>query len=129
MASSAPDNQAAPDAGYIAALKRVIEELHECSSEHLETAHVHETFLGRTVWQGPVEVFAVTDHPRARKCYAWIRPQLGKRKRSRFFAVLGNSAVQTPLDAVKFVLVASSAPLINEFSKLGEHIETEKQHV
>jgi hypothetical protein len=119
MAFSAPDNNA-PDQGYIAALKRVIEELHACSPEHRETVHVRETFLGRTVWQGNVEVFTVTGHPRARTCYAWIKPRTRKRKRSRFFAVLGNSAIQSALDAVKFVHVASSAPLIDELSKQGE---------
>jgi hypothetical protein len=34
--------------------------------------------------------------------------------------VLGNSAIQSALDAVKFVHVASSAPLIDELSKQGE---------
>ena len=111
------------DQGYIDALQRIIAELHGCSSEHVETVAVHEVFLGRTMWQGNVEVFAVTGHPRAQRCYAWIHPRTRKRKRSRFFAVLGSSAVKSALDAVKFMLVSTSAPLINEFSTVSESRE------
>lgn len=123
MVSLAPANNGSGQ-GYIAALRRIIAELHECSSEHVETVHVHETFLGRTVWQGNVEVFAICGHPRARTCYAWIHLPSRRRKRSRFFAVLGSSAVKSALDAVKFVLVSTSAPLVNEFSKMGENAGT-----
>jgi hypothetical protein len=122
MASSFPDD-APPDRDYIVALQRIIAELHGCSSEHIESVHIHEMFLGRTVWQGNVEVFTVFAHPRAQKCYAWIHPRTRRRKRSRFFAVLGSSAVKSALDAVKFVLVSTSAPLVNEFSRVGENTD------
>lgn len=32
---------------------------------------VHETFQGKTVWQGDVEVFDLTRHPKAKRCYGW----------------------------------------------------------
>jgi hypothetical protein len=105
------------NAARVAMLQRVISELHSCSSHHLETVHVMETFLGRPLWEGDVEVFSIRDHARAQKCFAWVK-RIGKRKRVRFFAVLANSVVRTPLDAVKFAHVANSSKLIQECSKL-----------
>jgi hypothetical protein len=37
----------------------------------LESAPVHEVFRGKTVWQGNVEVFTLTGHPKAKRCYGW----------------------------------------------------------
>jgi hypothetical protein len=109
------------DQEYIDALRRLIAELHACASEHLETVQVRETFMGKVLWEGDVEVFALTDHPRAQRCFAWGFDRHRKRKRVRLFAVLGTSLIRTPLDAVKFVRVLNSASLIREFSKLREH--------
>jgi hypothetical protein len=108
-----------PGKGYIAALQRVIGELHRCSSLHIETVWVHETFLGKSVWHGNVEVFLLSGHPRAEKCYAWTQPLGRKSKRVRFFAVLGTTVIKTALDAVKMAHLAASGSLINDFSKLG----------
>ena len=30
-----------------------------------------ETFQGKTVWEGDVEVFDLIGHPKAKRCYAW----------------------------------------------------------
>ena len=109
------------DQGYIETLQRLIAELHGCSSRHLETVSVHETFLGKTLWEGNVEVFAVIDHPRAQQCFAWASETHRKGRRARLFAVLATSVIRTPLDAVKFVRVINSARLIDELSKMGEH--------
>lgn len=109
-----------PSKDYVAVLQRVIVELHGCSSEHLETVQVHETFIGKTIWQGNVEVFAVFGHPRARRCYAWIQPRSQGQKQFRFFAVLGTSVIKNARDALRIVYLAKSASLINEFSELLE---------
>jgi len=116
MASFA-DEHHSPSREYITALQRVILELHECVSRHLETVWVHETFLGKSIWHGNVEVFDV-EHPRTCRAYAWTQPAHGGNN-ARLFAVLGTSAIRTPLDAVKFVHMVTNAPLISEFSKLA----------
>jgi hypothetical protein len=103
----------------IAMLRRVINELHCCEVEHLETVHVVENGLGRIIWEGDVEVFATRSTGRTRKCYAWVR-RVGRRRHVRFFAVLETTVIKTALDAVKFAHVASSHSLIDEFSKLAE---------
>lgn len=56
---------------YIERLQMVIRQLHKCDANHLESVPVHETFEGQTVWQGDVEVFSLTGHPKAQRCYGW----------------------------------------------------------
>jgi len=107
------------DDAYVAGLQRLIRELHGCPSEHLETVHVQETVQEMTIWQGDVEVFAVPSHPRATRCYAWLK-QAAQRNRRRLYAVLGNTVIKTPLDAVKFAHMVNIGPLIDEFSQLVE---------
>src|SRR6266699_13402 len=52
-------------------LQLVIEHLHKCSAHWLRSEYVKEEFQGKTVWEGDVEVFGVTDHPKAKRCYGW----------------------------------------------------------
>ena len=89
---------------YIERLQMVIRHLHKCDSEHLETVPVKETFRGQTVWEGEVEVFSVSGHPRAKKCYAWSANQ--GQPDERFTAVLELPPVRSPLDAVKVSILA-----------------------
>lgn len=52
-------------------LKDVIRKLHGAEATHVETVPVTETFQGKTVWEGDVEVFDLADHPKASRVYAW----------------------------------------------------------
>ena len=52
-------------------LQNVIRDLHGTEATHVETVPVKETFQGQTVWEGEVEVFDLTDHPKASRVYAW----------------------------------------------------------
>ena len=56
---------------YIAQLQDAIRNLHGCESTYLETIPVTETFQGKTVWDGEVEVFEIRGHPTATHVYAW----------------------------------------------------------
>jgi hypothetical protein len=56
---------------YIDELRDVIRRLHGVESEHLKSVPVKETFRGETVWEGLVEVFYLTGHPKAAIAYAW----------------------------------------------------------
>jgi len=56
---------------YIERLQMVIRQLHECDAVHIGTQPVKEVFQGQTIWDGRVEVFDVTGHPRAKRAYAW----------------------------------------------------------
>ena len=56
---------------YLAELQSIIRRLHGVESTHAESVLVTETFQGRTVWEGLVEVFHLHGHPKASKVYAW----------------------------------------------------------
>lgn len=90
---------------YIEELRAVIGKLHGCASRHLESAPVHEVFGGQTVWDGVVEVFDLTGHPKAKRCYAWSY-QDGKE--TRYVAVLELPPVESAQTAVR-VAIASKA--------------------
>jgi hypothetical protein len=32
---------------------------------------VEEAFRGKTLWKGDVEIFDLTGHPKAKRCYGW----------------------------------------------------------
>jgi hypothetical protein len=58
-------------------LVRVIHDLHGVYARHLGNATVHETFNGKTVWDGAVELFEVTGHATAtRAATSPSRPRL-----------------------------------------------------
>jgi hypothetical protein len=86
-------------------LKESVESQHGGSATHVQSAPVKETFQGRIVWEGIVEVFDLDNHPRATRAYAWSSPIEGSDKR-RFFAVLHLGGIRSPADAVRAAIVA-----------------------
>jgi hypothetical protein len=91
---------------YIERLQMVIRHLHKCEAEHIGTQPVREVFQGDTIWDGTVEVFTVTGHPRAKRAYAWGQDQ--GTAQERYTAVLGIPPVKSALDAVKVAIVAEA---------------------
>ena len=85
-----------------------VEHLHKCSARHLRSAPVKETFRGETAWEGVVEVFEITGHPKATHCYAWSHLDGADDSDERFVAVLGVPPVDSPLKAVQVSIVADA---------------------
>ncbi|HLZ15441.1 MAG TPA: hypothetical protein VKQ08_00275 [Cyclobacteriaceae bacterium] len=56
---------------YIARLQVAIQHLHGCSATWVESVLIHEKFQGAPLWDGQVEVFDLTGHPNAKRCYGW----------------------------------------------------------
>ena len=56
---------------YLSELQDVIRRLHGVESKHVESVPVKETFQGKTVWEGIVEVFEIRGHPKSLRIYAW----------------------------------------------------------
>jgi len=52
---------------YIERLQSVIFHLHKCDSKWVESVPVQEVFKGQTIWQGVVEVFALSGTQKPRK--------------------------------------------------------------
>ncbi len=90
----------------------VIRQLHDRDCRWLESAP--EVFRGQTVWKGPVEVFSVTGHPKAKKAYAWSHPEGPDDTRERFVAVLEIPPVESPETAVRASIVADRKKRENE---------------
>jgi len=57
---------------YIERLQSVIQHLHGCGAAWVESVAVKEVFRGKTIWQGDVEVFTLTGHPKAKRAYGWF---------------------------------------------------------
>jgi hypothetical protein len=81
---------------YIARLQTTIQHLHNCAAAHRQTVPVHEVFQGETVWQGDVECFDLTGHPKAKRCYAWSYGEP-----EEFITILELPPVDSPESAVK----------------------------
>lgn len=85
------------------ALKQAIRDLHDCDSTWVAAVPVTETFQGKVVWDGVVQVFDLRRHPTATRCYAWSYATMGKKR--RFVAVLHQGDVNSPKDAVRAAIV------------------------
>jgi predicted phosphohydrolase len=92
---------------YLCRLKSAIEDLHKCSARYLRTQSVDETVHGETVWIGDVEVFALTGHPKAKRCYAWRRRKEKNVEAERFVVMLKIPPVISPETAVRISITAN----------------------
>ena len=90
---------------YIAELQSVFLKLHGCDAQYVETVPIFEEFQGETIWQGDVEVFDLSGHPKAKRGYGWgyVANEEGGR---RYFAVLELPPVDSPQTAVKIAIAS-----------------------
>ena len=91
---------------YIAQLQDAIRDLHGCESTYLETVPVTETFEGKTVWDGEVEVFEIRGHPTATHAYAWSHKAGKGDRETRYITVLQIPPVTSPETAVRAAIAA-----------------------
>lgn len=95
---------------YIEELQSVIRNLHGVESRHVESVSVKETFQGKTVWEGIVEVFDLHGHPKAPRVYAWSHDTDGPKK--RHVTVLHVGPITSAVEAVR-------AAIVQEFRNRG----------
>ena len=91
---------------YLAALRAAIAQLHRCGAVWLRTEHVHESFQGKTVWNGDVEVFSLIQHPKARYAYAWADLDGKDDSKTRYVAILEKPPVKDAKTAVQASILA-----------------------
>jgi hypothetical protein len=92
-------------ADYIRQLREAIKATHGCESRHVATSRVVSKFKGKTAWEGDVEVFDLTGHPKAKRCYAWGYVDNGQ---FRSTSVLEIPPVDSPSTAVDVAIAAKS---------------------
>ena len=102
---------------YLAELQSIIRRLHGVESTHAESVLVTETFQGKPVWEGLVEVFHLHGHPKASKVYAWTHETDDPKRPKRTVTVLHIPPVISPLLAVR-------AAILQESRELGTAEET-----
>lgn len=85
-------------------LLNAVQVMHHCTAAHVQSVPVRETFQGQTVWEGVVEVFDLSGHAKAQRCYAWMLPG---GKEPQFVTVLGLPPVDSPLNAVRASILAA----------------------
>ena len=96
---------------YIDELKDIIRRLHGAEATHVDSVPVKETFQGRIVWDGVVEVFDLTNHPTAFRAYALAHDTDDPMNPRRHVTVLHIHPIKSAQDAVK-------AAIIQEFKNL-----------
>jgi hypothetical protein len=95
---------------YIEELRETIRRLHGTDATHVESVAVKETFQGKTVWEGTVEVFDLDGHPKASRVYAWAHDTEGPKK--RHVTVLHVAPITSAVEAVR-------AAIVQEFRSRG----------
>ena len=90
---------------YIEELRDVIRRLHGVEAKHVESVPVKETFEGRTVWDGAVEVFELIGHPKAPRVYAWAHDTDNPKQPRKHVTVLHIPPVTSPFLAVRAAIV------------------------
>jgi N-acetylglutamate synthase-like GNAT family acetyltransferase len=88
-------------------LQKAIKDLHGCDSAHAASIPVHETFQGKTAWEGIVEVFMLANHAKGvSRAYAWsYKTDDGE---TRYVAILGVPPINSALNAVQPYIVAEA---------------------
>jgi hypothetical protein len=90
-------------------LQKAIRDLHGCGSTYLRTEAVNESFRGKSVWVGAVDVFALVDPAPAALAYAWAHETDDGGR--RYVAVLGLPPINSAVDAVRASIAAEHQTL------------------
>ena len=92
------------NADYISRVQVAIMQLHNCGTTWRESVSVKEVFQGKTLWDGEVEVFDLTGHPKAKRAFGWSHPENADITGERFVAVLEIPPVESYKTAVKMAI-------------------------
>ena len=93
---------------HITELSDVIRRLHRAKATHVLSVPVREEFQGRVVWDGVVEVFDLSGHPKANRIYAWAHETDNPKQRKRYVTVLHIPPVVSAQTAVRAAIVQES---------------------
>jgi hypothetical protein len=96
---------------YLELLQTAIRQKHKCDAVHRESVFVHESFEGKTIWKGDVEVFDLVDHPEAKKCFAWSHQEKQNNKRVKLITMLDKWPVNSAETAVRTAIFFDVQPV------------------
>jgi hypothetical protein len=87
----------------IETLRNAVETLHHSKASHKMSSPILETFRGQRVWEGVVESFALSGHPKTKRCYAWSFMEKGE---PQYVTALEIPPVELPITAVRAAIAA-----------------------
>ena len=102
---------------YTLRLKEAILRLHGCESEYAGREEVMETFQDEMVWNGYVEVFRISGHPKATRCYAWSTLTGDDEESTSYVVVLELPPVDSAEAAVRAAIMAEIKSAQEEIEK------------
>ena len=88
-------------------MRVAVKVMHRCDATHTGSVPIREMFGEKIVWEGVVEVFEITGHPKAKRCYAWSYPDGTEQ---HFVTVLEIPPVKDPITAVRASIMAARKP-------------------
>lgn len=86
-------------------LREAIRAIHDVEPTHIKSVPVTETFNGKTLWDGIVEVFKLHDHPEAEHVYAWSHETDDPDSPKRHVTVLHVGPITSPQRAVQAAIM------------------------
>ena len=92
-------------------LRQTVQAVYRCGATHVASSHVLGLHDQNPAWDGRVELFTISGHPEATRCYAWNYPD---GKLMRFVGVLEVPPVNSPQTAV---LAALAVELKNKIQQ------------
>ena len=84
-------------------LRNAVQTRHRCKAEHVKSVPVIEMFWHKVAWDGVVEVFRLSGHTKAKRCYAW---SFTEAKETRFVTVLEIPPVESAQTAVRAAIAS-----------------------
>jgi hypothetical protein len=84
-------------------IRQAVEAMHGCTAAHEGSVPVIEMFGKQKVWEGIVESFALSGHPKAKRCYGWSFEDNGE---TRYIGVLELPPVKSPQTAVRAAIAS-----------------------
>jgi hypothetical protein len=89
---------------YIQNLSDAIAAMHSCRCSYFGSEKVIETFNGKEVWSGDVEIFQIDGHPKAKIAYGWAWK--GGGDEIQYIGILKAPPVDSPVDAVRAAIAS-----------------------
>jgi len=93
---------------YLQNLSEAVASLHGCNCSHSGTSRVIEFYDGQKVFDGDVETFTLSGHPKASEAFAWA---FHNGTQPQYLAVLKVPPIENPSDAVRAAIAAGAFPL------------------
>ena len=82
-------------------LQAAIEKSYACKAAYRRSVSIQERLPEGREWKGQIEIFWLTGHPQAKRCFAWFEPAAESGSESKIITVLEIPPVIGPATALR----------------------------